>query len=275
MSEELQNDGFEIDATPEVQETEVKETNENPETGSELATEVSEEEKKAKRQAAFNKEYGAKKQAERDRDAALKEVADLKQAQLNTATPQAIGSMPDSLDFDNDAEYQQAQSQYINNIKAHANHDAQQASIEKQRQDNLAAQQYKAHEERQTSIKSYSENATKLGITNKELQAAGNAVASYGISQDMETAILSDSEGPLLTKYLAANPQEVGNLNSMNPIQAGAYLVSLKAKAGALKPKPSNTPSPTTDISGTGADPESGKYNYIAGSTIDVGSDWG
>lgn len=264
MSEELQNDGFEIDATPDVQETEVKETNENPETGSELAPEVNEEEKKAKTQAAFNKQYGATKQAERDRDAALKEVADLKQAQLNTTIPQAVGKMPDSLDFDTDEEFTKAQTQYINNIKAHANHDAQQASIEKQRQDNLAAQQYKANEERQTSIKSYSENAAKLGITNEELQLAGNAVASYGISADMETAILNDSEGPLLTKYLAANPQEVGNLNSMNPIQAGAYLVSLKAKAGALKPKTSNTAAPATNLQGNGVDPDD-KYPNLRG----------
>lgn len=252
MSEELQNDSFEIDATPEVQEAPVKETNENPAPGSELAPEVSEDEKKAKAQAAFNKQYGATKQAERERDAARKEIEDLKLAQ--GVTPQAVGEMPDSLDFDTDAEFTQAKTQYINNIRAHANHDAQQASIEKQRQDNLAAQQYKVHEERQTSIKSYSENATKLGITNEELQLAGNAVASYGISQDMETAILSDSEGPLLTKYLAANPQEVGNLNSMNPIQAGAYLVSLKAKAGALKPKSSSAPNPTTDIAGSGGE---------------------
>ena len=144
MSDELQNDGFEIDAAPEVQEVEVKETTEIPEAGSELAPEVSEDEKKAKRQAAFNKEYGAKKQAERDRDAALKEVADLKQAQLNTNIPQAVGEMPDSLDFETDAEFTQAKTQYINNIRAHANHDAQQASIEQQRQQNIAAQKQKA-----------------------------------------------------------------------------------------------------------------------------------
>ncbi len=274
MSDKLQNDGFEIDAAPEVQEVEVKETTEIPEAGSELAPEVSEDEKKAKRQAAFNKEYGAKKQAERDRDAALKEVADLKQAQLNTNIPQAVGEMPDSLDFDTDAEFTQAKTQYINNIKAHANHDAQQASIEQQRQQNIAAQQQKAYEAQQASITKYSENAKTLGVDPQELKLAANAVASYGISSDLTMAILSESNGPLITKYLAANPQEVSNLNSMNPYQAGAYMATLSEKASALKPKPSSAPSPTTDISGTGADPEAGKYNYISGSTIDVGSDW-
>ena len=274
MSDELQNDGFEIDAAPEVQEVEVKETTEIPEAGSELAPEVSEDEKKAKRQAAFNKEYGAKKQAERDRDAALKEVADLKQAQLNTNIPQAVGEMPDSLDFDTDAEFTQAKTQYINNIRAHANHDAQQASIEQQRQQNIAAQQQKAYEAQQASITKYSENAKTLGVDPQELKLAANAVASYGISSDLTMAILSESNGPLITKYLAANPQEVSNLNSMTAYQAGAYMATLSEKASALKPKPSSAPSPTTDISGTGADPETGKYNYISGSTIDVGSDW-
>ena len=274
MSDELQNDGFEIDAAPEVQEVEVKETNETPETGSELAPEVSEDEKKAKRQAAFNKEYGAKKQAERDRDAALKEVADLKQAQLNTNIPQAVGEMPDSIDFDTDAEFTQAKTQYINNIRAHANHDAQQASIEQQRQQNIAAQQQKAYEAQQASITKYSENAKTLGVDPQELKLTANAVASYGISSDLTMAILSETNGPLITKYLAANPQEVSNLNSMTAYQAGAYMATLSEKASALKPKPSSAPSPTTDISGTGADPETGKYNYISGSTIDVGSDW-
>ena len=274
MSDELQNDGVEIDAAPEVQEAEVKETNETPEAGSELAPEVSEDEKKAKRQAAFNKEYGAKKQAERDRDAALKEVADLKQAQLNTNIPQAIGKAPDSLDFTTHEEYDQAYAQFINNIKAHANHDAQQASIEQQRQQNIEAQQQKAYEAQQASITKYSENAKTLGVDPQELKLAANAVASYGISSDLTMAILSESNGPLITKYLAANPQEVSNLNNMTPYEAGAYMATLSEKASALKPKPSSAPSPTTDISGTGADPEAGKYNYISGSTIDVGSDW-
>ena len=271
---ELQNDGSEIDTPAITPEVEVIETNENPEQGSELAPEVSEDEKKAKAQAAFNKQYGEKKQAERERDAALKKVQEIQALQQQAVTPQAIGEIPNEYDFDTTEEFRQAQSQYINNIKSNAQYEASQKLMEEQRQRDITAQQQSTYDAQQASAKAYTENAEKLGIDPQDLMVAGNTVNSYGVSEGVIMAILDQSNGPLITKYLAANPQEVDNLNNMNPYQAGAYMATLSEKAGALKPKPSNTPNPTTDIAGSGSDPESGKYKYSAGSTIEMGSSW-
>jgi len=77
--------------------------------------------------------------------------------------------------------------------------------------------------------------------------------------------ILADSDGPLITKHLAANPQEGYQLASMSPYQVGSFLDGIKAKASALKPKKTNAPAPAERLTGNGADPEAGKYKNLRG----------
>jgi len=266
---ELQNDGLTIDAASDhvAEVTEVKETPvvespavevekpiEKPESGSELAPVVSEEEKEAKRQAAFNKQYGEKKQAERERDEAQRKYDELQKQNQQLATPQSVGQMPDSLDYDTPAEYEEAKTQFIKRVEANAAYVSQNAAAEASRAQGIAAQQRADNEARNTTIASYADTACKLGISPEELQQAGSAVYNYGLNNGMVDAILVEPEGPLITKYLAANPQVVGQLNGMSPHQQGAYMVTLKAKAGELKPRSSSTPTPTTDIGGSGGE---------------------
>jgi hypothetical protein len=77
--------------------------------------------------------------------------------------------------------------------------------------------------------------------------------------------ILGDSDGPLITKHLAANPQDGYDLASMSPYSVGQFLDGIKTKASALKPKTSNAPSPATNLQGNGVDPELGKYKNLKG----------
>ena len=76
---------------------------------------------------------------------------------------------------------------------------------------------------------------------------------------------MSDPDGYFIAKHLAANPQGAHELNTMNPILAGAKFAELKQKASALKPKTSNAPSPATNLQGNGVDPTAGKYKNLSG----------
>ena len=90
-----------------------------------------------------------------------------------------------------------------------------------------------------------------------------------GMTGDIGNAIMQDPDGYFIAKHLAANPQEAHELNTMNPILAGAKFAELKLKASALKPKTSSTPAPATNLSGNGVDPESGKYSHIKGAKFE------
>jgi hypothetical protein len=263
MSEELQNETLSMsnDSTDitESQSAEVIENSKEPELATETQSETAEvkaepteEDKEAKRQAAFNKQYGEKKQLERELEAAKAKNLELQQAQQPQSAPQ-LGEFPSEYDYDTTEEFETAKNTYVQNAQAVGRHEAQQqASLQaSQQQHNREAQQ--KQEKVNADVITYTENAKKNGIDASELQSAANAVESYGITPDLTYAILADPDGPLLTKYLAANPQEVTNLIGMNPYAAGAHMLNLKAKAVALKPKTSNAPKPSTDIQGGGA----------------------
>ena len=81
--------------------------------------------------------------------------------------------------------------------------------------------------------------------------------------------ILADTDGPLITKHLAANPQDGYKLASMSPYEVGTFLGDVKKKAGALKPRISSAPNPATNLQGNGVDPEASKYKYLDGATFE------
>lgn len=204
-----------------------------------------------KANAAFNKQYGEKKQLERDL-AAQREINSKHEQAERERQAAAVGNippMPDSFDEDFDAKVAKRDEAII----AQANYNAQNNAYLQQQQfsqqQDAQAQQVKVQE----SMASYSQKATELGIKQEELQAAGNVVANYGLSQDLIMHILGDSDGPLITKHLAANPQDGHQLASMSPFAVGQFLDGIKTKASALKPKTSNAPAPATNLEGNGA----------------------
>ena len=220
-----------------------------------------------KANAAFNKQYGEKKQLERDLAAQREENAKFQQAERDRQAAQVgnIPPMPDSFDEDFDAKVQQRDEAIIAQANYNAQNNAYLQQEQLSQQQAAQAQQVKVHE----SMASYSQKATELGIKQEELQAAGNVVANYGLSQDLIMHILGDSDGPLITKHLAANPLDGHQLASMSPFAVGQFLDNIKTKASALKPKTSSTPSPATNLQGNGVDPEAGKYKYLDGATFE------
>ena len=222
---------------------------------------------KQKANEAFNKQYGQLKQAERERDAlqAKQDEADRAERERIANSVGNIPDMPDAFDDDYDVKVKQRDEAIV----AQANYNAQNQAYLQQEQFNQQQAAYAKQEQLQKSMGDYSKKAVELGIEQNELQAAGNQVASYGLSDDLVMHILADSDGPLITKHLAANPQEGYELANMSPYSVGQFLDGIKAKASALKPKTSSTPSPATNLQGNGVDTESIRYNNIKGATFE------
>lgn len=216
-----------------------------------------------KANAAFNKQYGEKKQLERDL-AAQREINSKHEQAERERQAAAVGNippMPDSFDEDFDAKVAKRDEAIIAQANYNAQNNAYLQQEQLSQQQAAQAQQVKVQE----SMASYSQKATELGIKQEELQAAGNVVANYNLSQDLVMEILSDSDGPLITKHLAANPQDGYKLAGMSLYSAGKFLDGIKTKASALKPKTSNAPTPATNLEGNGVDPDANRYKHSKG----------
>jgi len=121
-------------------------------------------------------------------------------------------------------------------------------------------QQQQAIQERATQLRStlqtYTQRATELGIKPEELQVAGNTVATMGIHDDVATFILGDEKGPLITTYLARHPQEVEAMYGMTPTQAGAYLATKVRPKAESAHGITQAPPPPESLDGGGAPPQ-------------------
>ena len=275
MSEELQNETLTLNTeSNDITETASNEAIENSqepdlatenEVNSEVIADTPEQieaKKEVKRQDAFNKQYGEKKQAERERDAANARIAELEQAN-QPEQPQDVGEFPSEYDYDTDEEYKTAKTDFVSRVQKAEQYKHQQNAQSDYTQNQQAREQQQQQEKFNTDLQAYTKSAETLGIDRQELQEAANAVNRYGITPNLSLAILEDPDGPLMTKYLAANPQEVTRLVNMNPYTAGAHLANLRSKAAALKPKTSSTPKPTADI--TGSSPKPPKHPELEG----------
>ena len=267
---ELQSDSIES----EVIEAEVIEDQTN---GADLATaSESEHEEKpqvdeeaAKQEAiqkTINKKHFETQQAKRDLEAANSRIAEFESRQREeiAAKVGTIPDMPDAFDDDFDEKVKQRDEALIAQANFNYQNQNYQAQQQIQQQEVQRAKQVKVQE----SMTNYSQKATELGIKQEELQAAGNTVAQYGLSDDLVMHILADSDGPLITKHLAANPQEGFQLAQMSPFMVGNFLENIRQKASTLKPKTSNAPKPGDDLRGRGAKPNDG-FLYLDGATFE------
>ena len=216
-----------------------------------------------KANAAFNKQYGEKKQLERDLAAQREENSRYQQAERErqAAVVGNIPPMPDSFDEDFDVKVKQRDEAII----ANANYNAQNNAYLQQEQ-HYQQQTAQAAQQKQAELAtSFTANAKKTGATDEEFNSVVTTLNNGGMTPDIGSAIMSDPDGYFIAKHLAANPQEAHELNTMNPILAGAKFAELKQKASALKPKTSNAPTPAANLTGNGVDPSANKYKHSKG----------
>lgn len=216
---------------------------------------------------AINKKHFETQQAKRELDTANKRIAEFESIERERTAAQVenIPPMPDPFDD----YYNEKVKQRDEALIKQANFDSQNQTFQQQQQFQQQQDQQQKQVKLQESMNSYSKKATKLGIKQDELQSAANAVAQYGLSDDLVMHILADSDGPLITKYLAANPQDGIELAQMSPFMVGSFLDGIKQKTGELKPKITKTPNPGDNLKGKGAAPSDSKYKNISGAKFE------
>ena len=217
-------------------------------------------------QKVISEKHFQAKQAERERDEALDKVAKFEQEKRDAEAVRAgeIPQIPNELDDD----FTEKMAERDAAIVRQAEFNATQANYQQQQQDQQALAKQQVEAEHQKTRIAYSARAAELSIDAQELLAAENAIVSFGVSGDLASHIMSDTDGPLIVKELAANPNDVMTLINLSPFQQGAYLDQIKAKAEALKPKPTNTPAPSDVLTGSGTQVDTGKYPNSAGASF-------
>jgi len=156
-----------------------------------------------------------------------------------------------------DQEYQQQLRLRDEAIARQAAFDAQQRFQQQEAQRLQHEQLMKEQEALNEKVSTYSQRAVQLGISNEELQAAGNAVASFGIADDVVNYILDDDLGPAITKYLSQNVTELDTIRAMSPAQAAVRIAThVREKAAALKPKVNAAPDPVNQPAKAGVAPK-------------------
>lgn len=266
MSELQPEDHYEYDeaedvtAEPEVEETEdsveEQDSDSAPEAGETPEKEIKFDEEQ---QRVFNDAVGKKvfKLREKEREAeALKKQLEELQAKLNERQAPKIPDLPDPFRL-SDEEYRQNLARRDEALKAAVAYEQEQRAIQQQQEALRQQEAQRQQEEMAQKVKSYSDRATKLGITPEELQVAGNTVAQFGVDEALVGIILDEPEGPLITKYLSKNPLELDALRYLTPAQAAVRIATdIKKKAASLKPKVNNAPDPLEQPHGAGTAPK-------------------
>lgn len=170
-------------------------------------------------------------------------------AKIPQETRPNIPELPNSFDED----FEERMKVRDEALTKAASFDSRQVVLQEQEQNFQREQQFKQQEELMTTARTYDERATSLGISKQDLEIAGKAVASGGLSNEIVMHILNDDKGPLITDYLAKNPLDQDTLRTMSPMQAAIHLETvIKPKAAAVR-KTTQAPDPATTVSGSGS----------------------
>jgi len=230
----------------------VAQANESPETPQENEQKIQFSEEQ---QNLINDIVGKKtfkiREAERQTEELRKQLEETK-AQLPRDQRPSVPDIPDPYDTD----FQTKVAVRDKAIEQAAQFDARQQIQNSQMEADQARKTQAQLDTLKKSVDSYAQRAKQLGMNNEELQQAGSVVAQYGINDDLVRHILSDSHGPLITKYLASNPIALDEIAKSDPLRA-AVLIStdIKAKAVKLATKTTSAPPPTQALSGAGVPP--------------------
>jgi hypothetical protein len=239
---------------------------EGQETDSESSTDTEEvQEKQTKpvfdeqQQQVFDKAIADKvfKLREKEREAEqLKQRLENLEQQIPKQERPNVPKEPDPYAL-SDQEYQRQLRMRDEAIARQAAFDAQQRYQQQEAQRLQQEQLMKEQEALNEKVSTYSQRAVQLGISNEELQAAGNAVASFGIADDVVNYILEDDLGPAITKYLSQNVTELDTIRAMSPAQAAVRIAThVREKAAALKPKVNAAPDPVEQPAKAGVAPK-------------------
>jgi hypothetical protein len=125
---------------------------------------------------------------------------------------------------------------------------------EQKRKEQAVAKQTEESAALEQRVAKFDSNLVSHGLDAAEVKSAAEAVISYGISTTFQDVLLDDKDGPLMVKYLQANPIEAEQINNMSTLALVKYLDSdVRPKALLLKPQTSTAPNPPITLEGGGA----------------------
>lgn len=216
-----------------------------PETA-EAETEEAEEEEKViftpEQQEVFNREIGKKVAKEKEAQRQIDEYKAQLEAYQQKANPQPnrvdVPDYPDKYD-DN---FEQRLQDYNKAVAHNANMDFQEQLMAHAKQTAETKRQTEAQQKQETVIKSFTENATKLGVNESDLEASLDLAAAFNLDAGLREYILQDPLGPQVVVSLAADPANLETFSQMSPLQAVAHIEG-KIKPN-LGPKPQKRPPP-------------------------------
>ena len=222
-----------------------------------------------KYQSAIDKQHAKYQDEKRDHGTTRQQLEDAQARIAELAPAPTLMQVPD-LPEQYDDDYAEQMNRRDQIITHNAQVNAQATFNEQTAAANLKTSPRTRLADLQTKADVYTDKAKEFNITPEELSAAAGVVQSYNIPPELTEGLLTDPDGPLLTKYLAANPLELDALRGMNPFQAATHIqTNIRAKAQALAPKGTKTGAPPDELpSGGGADPDANKYPNSKGATF-------
>lgn len=189
----------------------------------------------------IHKLHYERKEAERKAAALEKRLEELESAQATVSRP-VVPKLPDPYD-DN---FEQLMAARDAAAAAAMKFDLDQQRVNESKQE----KQRQVEEEKQAGLKAtiaeYSLRAAKLNVSDKALEIAGRTVHAYELNDLVVEHILTDDQGPLITTYLAKNPDVLEDLADMSPTRAAAFIeTKVKPHVGKVKKSTLNKPAST------------------------------
>lgn len=193
-----------------------------------------------------------RRQAEREHEV-ISAKKDARIAELEAKIPKDmrpnIPEMPDSLD-DDFSQQVQARDEAIRQQQAF---DTRETLALEQQQTAAVQAQTDAQEANNERVATFNQNAITLGTKPEELQRSENTLIQMGINADLAIQLLVEGTGPLMTNYLAANPDVFDQLNHADQWSRGIILNDVRLKAAEMKPQQTAAPAPADVLTGGGS----------------------
>ena len=247
MTDELQADPV-VDTAPLVE-------------GSDLATDTggtpeekitfSDEQQKVFDDAIGKKTFNLRQQQREfgEKETALQSQIAKLQSQIPEQTRPVVPPVPDS--YADDFDQQMAARDDV--ISQAAEFDGAEKFRQEQQQQAAVKVQNDEVEAINKQALAYSQNATTLGIKPEELQKSGAILQQMGVTGELATQLLNEETGPLMSNYLAANPDVFDQLNRADQWSKGVILNDVRLKADEMKPQQTSAPAPADVLTGGGS----------------------
>ncbi len=172
------------------------------------------------------------------------EIEKLKASQPVESAP-LMPDAPDPFDDDYDQKFQTYQTAVVEKAQFEERQKFAHQMDQTRQQDAHLEQQ---REYQGLQVK-FADNGKKLGITPEDMQKNAQAVANYGLSDELIMHIAKDSQGPAIAKHLAQNPQDAEKLLSTDTFYLGSAIDEIK---GRISHNITKTPAPAETLQGGG-----------------------